>query len=151
MPNTYTFTTDDPSLYQKILLLALGGQAPAMSAPAMQAALPGQGPAAPPAAPMQAPLAAPPAAPVAPVQQAPLPQAPPPPVQQPQQPAEPHGPAPEGWTVQHVMSALQALGANPAKGGPAKVKEILTRFGAAKVGDLNPARWPEVYQAATEG
>jgi hypothetical protein len=48
-----------------------------------------------------------------------------------------------------VQSALQALGTNPAKGGPAAVKVVLEQFGAKKVAEVDPARWPELYAAAT--
>jgi hypothetical protein len=51
--------------------------------------------------------------------------------------------------VEHVKSALQSLGGNAAKGGPAAVKALLAQFGAAKIGDVDPARWPELYAAAT--
>jgi hypothetical protein len=60
-----------------------------------------------------------------------------------------HGAPPQGWTIQHVQSALQALGTNPGKGGPAAVKAILEQFGAKKIAEVDPARWPELYAAAT--
>ena len=48
-----------------------------------------------------------------------------------------------------MTGALQALGANPAKGGPAGVKALLAEFGATKVTDVDPARWPELHSRAT--
>jgi hypothetical protein len=81
---------------------------------------------------------------------APPPPPPPPPVAAPAPVAQQqHGAPPPGWTIQHVQSTLQALGTNPAKGGPAAVKAILEQFGAKKIAEVDPARWPELYAAAT--
>lgn len=139
MPNTFTFSTEDAALAAKIAALLSGGPSvPAVAPPAPAAASLPAPVAAPPA---PAPVAAPPApAPVAP----PAPVAAPAPVAQQQ-----HGAPPQGWTIQHVQSALQALGTNPAKGGPAAVKAILEQFGAKKIAEVDPARWPELYAAAT--
>jgi hypothetical protein len=127
MPNTYTFTTDDAALASKLAALMSGGpSAPAAAPPAAPAA-----PAAPPAPPVAAPVAPPaPVAASAPVAQ------------------QQHGAPPPGWTIQHVQSALQALGTNPAKGGPSAVKAILEQFGAKKIAEVDPARWPDLYAAA---
>ena len=144
MPNTFTFSTEDAALAAKIAALMSGGpSAPAVAppAPAPVAAAPAPAPVvAPPApAPVAAPPAPPAAAPVAP----PAPAAAPAPAAQQQ-----HGAPPPGWTIQHVQSAMQALGTNPAK-GPAAVKAILEQFGVKKVTEVDPARWPELYAAAT--
>ena len=142
MPNTFTFSTEDAALAAKIAALMSGGPSVPAVAPPAPAAVPAPAPVAAPPAP--APVAAPPAphvaAPVAP----PAPVAAPAPVAQQQ-----HGAPPQGWTIQHVQSALQALGTNPAKGGPAAVKAILEQFGAKKIAEVDPARWPELYAAAT--
>ena len=63
--------------------------------------------------------------------------------------AAPQGEAPPGWTIAHVTGALQALGANAAKGGPAAVAALLTKYGAKSVTGINPALWPQVYADAT--
>jgi hypothetical protein len=141
MPNTYTFTTDDAALASKLAALMSGQpSAPAAAPPAAPA--PVAAPPAPPA-PVAAP-AAPPAPPVAAPVAPPAPVAAPAPVAQQQ-----HGTPPPGWTIQHVQSALQALGTNPAKGGPSAVKAILEQFGAKKIAEVDPARWPDLYAAAT--
>lgn len=96
-------------------------------------------------------VAAAPAPSAPPVAAAPAPVPTPPPAAAPA-PAAPtpaHGPAPAGWTVDHVKSAATAFAANPAKGGPAALKAILTEFGAARAGEVDPARWPELYQRLT--
>lgn len=143
---TYTITTDNPNLYGRLFQMTLD---PANHAPGgSPAPAPVQAAPAPVAAPAPAPVPTPPPAAVTPPPPAaapapaPVPAAPPPAAQQ-------HGAAPPGWTIQHVQSALQALGANAAKGGPAAVKAILTEFGVTKVTDIDPARWPEVYAKAT--
>ena len=137
MPNIYTFSTEDTALAAKIAALMSGGPSvPAVAPPAPAAA--------PAPAPVAAPVAAPPAPPVAAPVAPPAPVAAPAPVAQQQ-----HGAPPPGWTIQHVQSALQALGTNPAKGGPAAVKAILEQFGAKKIAEVDPARWPELYAAAT--
>lgn len=128
---TYTITTDNPNLYGRLFQMTLD---PANHAPG--------GSPAPAPVPTPPPAAVTPPPPVAAPAPAPVPAAPPPAAQQ-------HGAAPPGWTIQHVQSALQALGANAAKGGPAAVKAILTEFGVTKVTDIDPARWPEVYAKAT--
>lgn len=136
MKTTFTLTTDDFAAYQRAVA-ALGATTAAAPAPA------------PVAAPAPAPVPTPPPVPVA----APAPVPAPPPAAPAPAPvpvaAQQHGAAPPGWTVQHVTSALQALGANPAKGGPAAVKAVLAEFGVTKVTDIDPARWPEVYAKAT--
>ena len=104
------------------------------------AAAPAPAPAAAPAAPPAPP--APPPAPAAPAP-APVPPAPAPVA------AAPQGEAPPGWTIAHVTGALQALGANAAKGGPAAVAALLTKYGAKSVTGINPALWPQVYADAT--
>ena len=126
MPTTYTITTEDPNLYQRLFQMTLdpANHGAAQSAPVAT-------PVTPPPPPV---VAAPPPPPVV--------AAPPPAAQQ-------HGAAPPGWTIQHVTSALQALGGNPATGGPAAVKAILAEFGVTKITDLDPARWPDVYAKAT--
>ena len=143
MPNTFTFSTEDAALAAKIAALMSGGpSAPAVAppAPAPVAAAPAPAPVVAPPAPVAAPPAPPVAAPVAP----PAPVAAPAPAAQRQ-----HGAPPPGWTIQHVQSALQALGTNPAKGGPAAVKAILEQLGAKKIAEVDPARWPDLYAAAT--
>lgn len=132
MPDTYSFSTENAALAAKIMALMWGHVGGAGHAPAAAPAAPPV-----PAAPVAPPVPAAPVAPPAPAAPAPAPAA----VQ--------HGEAPAGWTIQHVQSVLQALGANPAKGGPAAVKAILERFGVKKVTDINPAQWHEVYAAAT--
>jgi|LNFM01.2.fsa_nt_gb hypothetical protein len=136
MKTTFTLTTDDFAAYQRAVA-ALGATTAAAPAPA------------PVAAPAPAPVPTPPPVPVA----APAPVPAPPPAAPAPAPvpvaAQQHGAAPPGWTIQHVTSALQALGANPAKGGPAAVKAVLAEFGVTKVTDIDPARWPEVYAKAT--
>lgn len=136
MKTTFTLTTDDFAAYQRAVA-ALGATTAATPAPA------------PVAAPAPAPVPTPPPVPVA----APAPVPAPPPAAPAPAPvpvaAQQHGAAPPGWTIQHVTSALQALGANPAKGGPAAVKAVLAEFGVTKVTDIDPARWPEVYAKAT--
>ena len=136
MPNTFTFSTEDAALAAKIAALMSGGP----SAPAAAPPAPASAPVAAPPAPVAAPPVPPVAAPVAP----PAPVAAPAPAAQQQ-----HGAPPPGWTIQHVQSALQALGTNPAKGGPAAVKAVLEQFGAKKIAEVDPARWPELYAAAT--
>lgn len=79
---------------------------------------------------------------------APVPAAPAP-VATPPAPVAPQGEAPPGWTIAHVTGALQALGANAAKGGPAAVAALLTKYGAKSVTGINPALWPQVYADAT--
>jgi hypothetical protein len=140
MPNTFTFSTEDAALAAKIAALMSGGPSVPAVAPPAPAAAPAPAPVAAPVAAPPAPPAPPVAAPVAP----PAPVAAPAPVAQKQ-----HGEPPQGWTIQHVQSALQALGTNPAKGGPAAVKAILEQFGAKKIAEVDPARWPELYAAAT--
>lgn len=141
MPVLYTIQTDDTNLYQRMFHMTLDpanhGPNPGPVAPPPAAA------AAPAPLPVPAAVTPPPPAAVAPPPAAVAP----PPVTAPAPAA--HGPAPAGWTVQHVTSALQALGSNSAKGGPAAVKTILAEFGATKISDLDPARWPEVYARAT--
>ena len=131
MKTTFTLTTDDFAAYQRAVA-ALGATTAAAPAPA------------PVAAPAPAPVPTPPPVPVAAPAPVPAPAPAPVPVA-----AQQHGAAPPGWTIQHVTSALQALGANPAKGGPAAVKAVLAEFGVTKVTDIDPARWPEVYAKAT--
>lgn len=145
MPNTYSFTTDDPALASKLAALMSGGPSAPAAAPPAAAPVAAPAPVAPPA-PVAAPAApaAPPAPPVAVPVAPPAPVAAPAPVAQQQ-----HGAPPPGWTIQHVQSALQALGTNPAKGGPAAVKAILEQFGAKKIAEVDPARWPDLYAAAT--
>jgi len=134
MPNTFTITTDDADLHAKLLAVVNGGAAPAAAMTAASPALAAPTTTAP--APMAAPAApVPPAAPAA----APAPAA----------PAVAHGPAPAGWTQEHIVSALGALGANAAKGGPAAVQKLLQEYGATSVSGLNPAQWPEIYAKAT--
>lgn len=48
--------------------------------------------------------------------------------------------------LQQVQQAVQAFVAQPNKGGPAKVKEILTKYGATKASDLNPGYYAHVLQ-----
>jgi hypothetical protein len=63
--------------------------------------------------------------------------------------AAPQGEAPPGWTLAHITGALQALGANAAKGGPAAVAALLAKYGVKSVTGINPALWPQVYAEAT--
>ena len=146
MKTTFTLTTDDFAAYQRAVA-ALGATTAAAPAPAPVAA-PAPAPVpTPPPVPVAAPAPVPAPPPAAAPAPAPVPAAPAPapvPVA-----AQQHGAAPPGWTIQHVTSALQALGANPAKGGPAAVKAVLAEFGVTKVTDIDPARWPEVYAKAT--
>jgi hypothetical protein len=145
MPNTFTFTTDDPNIAQQALVLfgAMAGPVVAKVQPATTATAVAAPPP-PPAAAAAAPV--PPPAPVAP------PAAPPPPPAAPTPPPAPapvQQAAPEGWTLEHVTGALRALAGNPAKGGPSAVAAILTKYGAKTASALNPAQWPQVYADAT--
>ena len=96
-------------------------------------------------------LVAPPAAP-------PMPVAPPvaPPITPPAAPAAPvaappaapaHGQAPPGWIIDHVKGAAEAFTKDPSKGGPAAMKAILDQFGAKRITGVDPARWPDLYNA----
>lgn len=129
MTNTFTFTTSDPDTAAKLHAIMAGtaSSAPKSAPAAAPAPVAAPAPSAPAPVATPAPVAAP--TPVA----APAPQA-------------PHGSPAPGWTMAHVQSALTGLA---AKKGPAAVQDILTQFGAASVSGLDPARWHEVYQAAT--
>ena len=144
---TFTFTTDDPALAAQALAMFSGGKATALVATALVATAPAPAPV--PAAPAPAPVATPPAP--APVATPPAPPTAPAPAPAPAAApaAQPQGEAPPGWTIAHVTGALQALGANAAKGGPAAVAALLTKYGAKSVTGINPALWPQVYADAT--
>jgi hypothetical protein len=144
---TYSITTEDYALFERLCQIA---NTPVTNSPPVQAtAAPVRGEAPPAPGPVQV-TAAPPvqvtAAPVAPP--APVPVAPPAPVPVASPPAA-RGEAPPGWTIQHIQGVLQQLATNPAKGGPQAVMNILQHFGVTTVRDIDPARWPEVYQMAT--
>ena len=126
----YTFGTNDRALALKIMdLMGTTTNAPVPG----QAALP----LAPPAA---APAPAAPPAPVAP----PVAAAPPTPA------APAHGPAPEGWTIDHVRSALTTMAQSK---GPAAVGALLSKYtdGAPDLKLVDPAQWPNLYAEATAG
>lgn len=130
MTITYSITTDDKALYDKLVAALNGTSAPAATPVA----------AAPAPAPVAAPVAAPAPTPVAP---APAPVAAPAPAPA----AAPQGQPQPGWTIEHVRHALTGLAQNPAK-GPAAVAAVLQKFGVSTINELNPAVWHEVYAAA---
>lgn len=145
MTTTYNFSTDDPTLAEKIMALTKGGSvpvhhaaahvAPAAPAPVVSVAAPP----APPAAAVAAAVAAAPPPPVVPVAAPPAPPAPPVAAAP---PPKPKGTAPEGWTIEHVTSAAKA---HAETKGPASLKAVVAKYGEKKATEVDPAQWPNLY------
>lgn len=128
--------SDDPNIITALLAnagVSVSGSLPTAATPLTPTApVPPAAPAAPPAPPAAA--APPPAPPAAP---APAPAAPP-------AATKPRGEAPAGWLFDHI----QAIGGNvlqSPKGGPAKLAELLKKYDAAKLSEVDPAQWPNFY------
>lgn len=146
----HVFETNDHDLFLKIMTFVNSGAQIAaavapIGSPAANVASVVAAVTAPPAPPANA-ISVVPAAPLPPPPPVVAPPAPPAP---PAAPVVQHGPAPEGWTIDHVRGAATTLAQTPAKGGPGKVKEIFAQFGAKKIDEVDPARWPELYALLT--
>ncbi len=68
-------------------------------------------------------------------------------------PKEPPAPAPEGHVPQHtieeVRDALRGVVGDDGDNGRARCREMLAKYGATKVSEVNPKDYDALYEEAT--